>query len=632
MLTTVSPGVRTRYEARSRRSTWPLLLGTAVAFLVGWNADVSEISTGQDSDVFAGMYMATRDGLLFGTDVYGGPLTFLKYLYGYDVLLSSTAFAYTVALQLLVAAVFVWAAHAVLQSWPLATLVAATATSIRADARIYDLDGPSPVNVLAFVVCAHAMRSDSPRALRMTVAIGGGILAAIELLAKINVGLLATATIVFTLMVIGQRRRNFTLFVVAFVITGTSLWFLTGQAVGNIDDYLHLTFAVADAYTLEVASGPAVWDQSAMVVLVQGIVAAVLLGGAWFSSRQEPVTTRIGLVLLTCGFLAALSKFGFMVFGHHGFIFFTSVVGAWFAFRWGSHRRVALLAFAVLVGSYYGGYALIPPDDDDSLLTQVPGLNPVNQRPTGLLDTMSPSKARAAIRTQFDLDERILRHVGDRPVQAPPSMVWAYRWNWKPLPVYAYDLAVTPFTDGVNARELRNSDGPQRLVRDRHTGPFLESPASETALLCHFRHLYAGSGWQVLGRAHDRCETRRFLRRISVRVGQPVQVPALPNAIVLARITGVEPSAFRTAATPFVANPLPQFALDGSARRFSTSTAREGLVVAVPRRFDYPGEFRLARDIESLSILDVGGGGKAESLSIAFHAIPVDPAWSTEAR
>ncbi|MEJ7787790.1 MAG: hypothetical protein WKF96_23555 [Solirubrobacteraceae bacterium] len=600
--------------------------------MVGWNADISDAGTGLDADVFAGLYMATSQGLLFGSDVYGGPLSFLKYPAAYDLLLTGVSFAYTVLIQLLTAALLVWAGHRALGRWPLATLFAAVATSIRADARIYDIDGPSPVNILAFVACARAMRSDSPPRLRTAIAGSGGALAAIELLAKINVGLLVTATILFTLIVVDRRRHHLSLFAVAFVVTAASAWFLTGQTVGNLDDYVQLTFSVARSYTLTEASGQALWGQSFPLLLVLAVPALVLLAGAWLSTRDQRVSIRIAVTVLTFGFVVALLKFGFLTFGHHGFVFFTSIVSAWFAFQWAPDRRVAVLGFVVLVGAYYGGAAVLPPDKDDSTLTNVIGVNPLNQRPTSLLDTMLPREGRAAIRRDFELDARTVQLIGSRPVHAAPSVVWAYEFNWKPLPVFLYSLAGTPFTDQANAQALRTSAGPDRILRDEDTGPFLRSPKSEIALLCNFRHLYADSVWQVLGREPSRCGSRRVIRSVNVRPGVVVGVPSLRNTIVTASIRGIEPSALRTAGTPFLSNPSPRIALDGQARTLAGSTATEGLVVSVPRGLDYPGPFRLARDAQSLSILDVGAGGRPESLSITFRATPVRRQWEAPSR
>ncbi len=498
--------------------------------------------------------MAARDGLRFGEEIaiQYGPLGFLKFPASYDIGLASLSVTYVVIMGLLTAGLAVWAAHRWSGSWATAAVMAAIAMSLLAEQRIWQLGASAPVYVLAVVACAHVIRGDAPSWLGNALAIGGGVLAGIEVLGKVNLAVLIFVMVAFTLVVGPDRRRQLTGFGLAFLVTSASAWFLTGQSVSNVDDYVrtateiaigrsplefdmaHLLAPVAAAVAIaggwratRNVSNPRRLALGALIAFVLLVIfrssfgfdalhllalaaAAIAIAASWLTTPNVATPRRLALIALVAFFLVMIFKSSSPLTGGRAFIFFSSAVGLWFAFRWPSGRLLPLAAFALLVAIYFTAALVEPPAAGRvSTKTVIVGINPLNNRPTSLLDTESPDAGRARLRQSYRVSPRALKLIGNRPVDVlvgRAGVAWAYRLNWRPIPVFEPSMVSTRALDRLNATSLEQPGGPSRILLGSGLDiRRLSRPETNLALVCHFRQIYSDHRWQVLARVRNRC-------------------------------------------------------------------------------------------------------------------------------
>lgn len=601
-------------------------VSTLVAFLAGWNADIEDPATGSDASWQAGLYMATRDGLDFGRDIaiQYGPLGFLKFPTTYDTGLAAVSFAYVVAVGVLTAGLLVWAAHMWSQRWITAGVMAAVAVSLLAEPRIWQLGGAAPVQVTAVVACAHVVRGDAPSWLGTALAFGGGVLVGIEVLGKINLAVLLGVMVVFALVVSPDRGRNLTRFGLAFAVTVTSAWFLTGQSVANVDDYVLTSVDIMRAWSQLGSTGSL--DVSHLLAL---LATSIVLAASWLTTRGLATDRRIFLMALVAFFLLATFKSSFTLYGGGRiFIFFGSAVGVWFAFRWGAARMLPLASFGALVAMFFAAAAVVPPGDDVSTKTVAVGINPLNNRPTSLLDTISPDTGRARLRAEYELGARALSLIGDRPVHIfdEASLAWAYRLNWRPIPIFEPNIVNSSTLDRLNAASLESPGGPSRILRDvPQEAMALSMPVTGAAMLCRFRELYADSRWQVLARGPNRCEAESIVRRVSARSGETIRVPQVPGAVVRATIRGLEPGFLRVAANGFLPRRASTVTIDGESTSLQADKAAGGVILRAPTELDYAGAYRVSLQATTISFhRDITVEFRVQQVSGASAAQP-DP-------
>lgn len=601
----------------------PFCVGTLFAFLVGWNADISDPGTGLDASWQGGLYMATRAGLDFGKEIVFtyGPLGFLKFPTTYDVGLTALSFLYVVTVELLTAATLVWAAHRWSRSWVVAAGLSAIATSLLGDPRMWELGGSAPVHILTVVVCAHAVRDDTPSWLRGGLAIGGGLLVGIEVLGKLNLGVIVAVMTVATLALGPDRRRHLTWFGLTFLVTSASMWFLSGQSLTNVDDYVRTSMEIVRGWPLAVGSTS---DPGALELLAAA-AAGIGIAASWLTTRDQALPRRVFLMALVAFFLAGIFKSSFTSDGDHNLIFFSSAVGLWFAFRWGVDYKLPTAAFAALLAIYIISTALNPISEGKSTKTVVVGVNPLNNRPTSLLDTVGPDAGRARLRREYRLSARALSLIGDRAVHISPdetSVAWAYRLNWKPMPIFQANLVSTPALDRINAESLEARTGPATILRAH--GPVesaLPPGATTAALLCRFRHIYADSRWEVLARGSDRCGRGRVVRRVTLEAGETVRVPQVTNSIVRARFRGLEPGFLEVASIGVLPKRPRTIIVDGTSKALGANTGAAGALLRAPSGLDYPDPFTVSPQARTISIPSTRGLFPSPSaVAIEFRA------------
>jgi len=615
-------------------STW--VLGLIVFILTWGGGTVPPYPWSLDVSTYAGLSIATQHGLDFGGDIVFtyGPLGFLKTGLVFYPWLARLAALYAILLHLCLSLTLVYAAR---RTFPLLVAVAAAlvaAVLIRGDVAAEAVRADAAVVVLAFIWCVIALSSRSPAWPRRLVIIAGGPVAAIEILAKLNIGLIVLALVAVTALVLEEeRRRNLTILACGFGATLAGLWFATGQGIGDIGPYVRGSVQIISSYSTgaRLEYGTRDYDY-----VVGPAVVLIVAGLAWVSTRSLATGRRAAILAMLA--LVGLTSLKSGLISHEVFhmaTFYATMLGAALAFelparlgmRVAGAAAVAVIAAAGFTTSF-DGYPLTDPVEN------------IRNGGSTVLDVVVPGRledeiadARASLVSAYGLDDESLALLRHQRVHVEPSEVtaaWAYELDWSPLPIYqSYVASWQPSLDRRNAEAMASDDGPQRILRQSSNPlgryPGFDSPEATIEMLCHFTPLRTTEAWQVLGRVPDRCGEARPIGSTAAAYGEPIPVPrAGPGEVVFARVHGVQVSGLeRLRALLYRADGRRVAFDDGSNFVFVPGTAADGLLVRAPKRADFPGAYALAPESETITFIDESGGGG--EITVEFYAMPVRP-------
>ncbi len=622
---------RSEILARARAlatSTWTL---GAFVFLLTWSGGLAPAFTPHpDVSLHAGMNMAVQEGLRYGPDLAltYGPLGFLKSYLAFYEWPARLAIVYGLALHLAVSLSVVWALRrnfGLIVSLVLGLVVAALlrgelgALSVREDAAAV---------VLATIWSIAAIAPRAPGFARPLLLYGGGVFAAIELLAKLNTGLVVLAVVAIAAVAMeGDRKRNLASLGATLLGSLAVLWVASGQAIGDVGSFVSGSLEVVSGYS----SGARVefgWEDRGYDYVVAPIVLAVAIAIAWVSSREVRTVQRAAIFLVLALVAFSAYKAGFVAHEiWHMTTFYATMLGAYVAFPMPSRlaergfalaATVALAATAILAVSF-GGYPRTDPlDNVENAAATLAALVDGDELDAEIAEN------RARLTAQFELDEGSLELLEGHSVHVDPteaSAAWAYELDWEPLPAFQSYGAWTPELDEENADALASPDGPERVLRQRlevlGRYPGFESPAAMIAMLCNFEALSTTETWQVLGRVPDRCGEPRAIGTAEGAYGEPIPVPPAPEgSVVFARVDGVQVSGIESLRT-LLARSRGRTITFGGGPVWSDSnprawtlvpqTAGDGLLLRAPPGADFPAPFALAPNPETVTFrLDEG--------------------------
>lgn len=609
------------------RALWLTVIFGLAAAVITWDRVLVSPTLGLDASWILGLNLAAADGIDHGTDFVFtyGPLGFLEEPLVVDGLLAPLSALHLLALRAALAASLLWSAARSLP-WPAAALLALAATAVT----------PRAIVALALtaVWCLVALQDSAPRWAGRLVVLGGGVLAAIELLVKLNVGVTILAIVVVSALALpGPRARKLVTLAAVFAGAFSILWFAGGQGVGNLDDYARSAFEVVSGYSETAqADAPAVsWDGWA--ALVAGLAT---IGAAVFASIRLPAVRRVAVVVVVAMLVFSLAKSGFVRHDTgHVAAFFGGLGGVWIALRWqGAARLAPCVAVLALVVAFFPTTGrsvddvIVPGPAIDQLRTLlVPGER-----------EQARDEARRSLRAAYALDPRIIERIGDAPVDARPweiGLIWAHELNWRPLPVIQDYLAHTPQLDRLNAQALAAEEGPRFVLRHLGFGsprigpdgrfiPF-DAPEEARVMLCRFRAVITTEVHQLLVRGRDRCGEPRPLGSVTASYGERVAVPAArPGEAVFARIDGATASGLERLRTLLYRAAIRRIGLDEQTFRFTPRNAESGLLISAPPDLDFPAPFALAPGATTIAVGSEGGFATSEGpLEVEFHAVPL---------
>ncbi len=608
------------------------LFGVVVALLT-WDYVQIIPAAGLDASWILGLNLAADAGLDHGTQfafTYG-PLGFLEQPMVVDGLQATLGAVYLFGLRAALASSLLWAARRSF-GWPAAAAIALVVAAI-----VPRTVGSVPL-ALTILWCLIALQREAPAWTARALIYGGGALAALEAMVKLNVGVTVLAMVLIaTLALEGPRLRNLGRLAATFAGSFAILWLAAGQGIGNLDDYVSTSVEIISGYqrAMQIENGAVGWDWAAALLVVAATVAAAVA-----TSARERGAARIAIPALVAVLSFSLLKYGFVRHdaGHVAALFGVLAV-VWLAPRWrGAGRAVAVGALVVIAILYF-------PAADESLETTFEPRLAVEQ----LGDLLVPGErddaadsARAAMAAAYAVDPRILERIGDQPVDARPweiGLIWAYGLNWDPLPVIQDYSAYTPELDELNADALADPAGPRFVLR--HLGydnsslvgidgrlTTFDSPREARTLLCRFRPVLTTPTNQLLERGDaDRCGPERPLQEVEAEYGEVLTVPrGRPGEAVFARIEGAGGEGIERLRTFAYREALRSVALGPTATRFQTATAPDGILLTAPPDLDLPKPFALALNQPTIAIDSEGGFATSDGpLRVEFYAVPIGP-------
>lgn len=630
-----------REPAGTERFTAALLstpfLGVLLAALT-WPIESQVPAVGPDASWVAGLYMAVQNGLHFGTQFVFtyGPLGFLEHPALYDGGLWFVAFLYRALVYAALATSLVWAARRALPTPLAAALVYVLLVVGYLEAAAV---------LLTLVLCVGALSDRPPARAPWLIAVGGGALAAVELLGKLNFGLTIAALCLIALLGLDRRRLHLPVFGATFLIVLAAAWFGAGQTLGAIPHFVANSLQVLTGYSQAMGTdiSDVGWQRPWAIASV-----AVLVAAAAVATWRDPAPKRVAAVSLVAVFGFAMFKQSFVRQGlGNASDFFPLMLGAAVAVVWRLPRQMRRLPAgapaAVLLASLT--VLTLATLHAPSLLRALEPGEHVEYLREGLRALASPGEREALERegaermvSTYRLDPRTLSLLRGRGVDVEPweiGAAWAYRLDWQPLPVIQGYQAYTSRLDALNAAALSGSGRPTAILR-QNTAAFAgtigasiddryeawDPPAAARAMLCHYRPVRTTHAWQVLYPAPDRCGTAHLLTRVETETGAAVHVPpAAAGQIVFARVSGLGVEgleALRT--TLYRARDRWATVNGGHAWRLVPGTAEDGLILSAGRGVDFPAPFALARRARTVSF-DVSGAHR--QIEVAFYAQPV---------
>jgi hypothetical protein len=646
----LSPSARLRLRVRrpSGRavalltSSW--LLGVLIV-LVSWRPLPTTPAVGLDPSWTLALQLAAAERLHWGTELIFnyGPLGFLDFPLVAVTWAAILSALFLIAIRLALAVSIIWIARRRL-GLPLALLVAFVTVSLSGGGR-------AAVS-LAFIWCAVAIAEDPPGLARRVVLFGGGALSALELLMKVNEGLLiAVMCAVAAVTMRGSRPRNVLSFGLTFLACLVAVWFAAGQGVSNVADFAVSVAQQTRGYSSALASSQGGgWQPLAALA-----VWAAALVAAWLSSRDLAISQRVGLLLLVLGLGFVAWKEGFVrQDAGHMPLFFSWLLVPWIALPWSGRLRVpAIAGFATVAVLYFAAPSFSPQNQFrpiESVKTAVSDLrivfDPGRRESTRL-------RARFGMAVAYQLDARSLGLLKGKTVAVWPweiGIAWAYGLDWKPPPVFHSTSAYTSWLDDRAASGFASPRGPQRILRHGTNpnaiegprslgsatrygidGRYLayDAPAATLAMLCNFSALRTTERYQVLGRVPDRCGPPRLLRSTSAEYGQQVGIPRPPGRddVVFVRVHGAAPSGVEALRT-LLYRPLPTYIVFNGRKSYHLvpTVAGDGLILTARPELDFPKPFALAPNPRTVELLkDSGPFSPHHGLSFDFYAMRVRP-------
>ncbi|MGC1813898.1 MAG: hypothetical protein WA696_07145, partial [Solirubrobacterales bacterium] len=576
-------------ESRGGRVPPSWALGVIVA-LLGWRVGFHPPWIGLDPSWTAGLAMATKEGLHFGTQVVFtyGPLGFLDGSIIWFGDLGVLAFLYSAALYVGFSVALVWALRRSLPIVPsvlIAFLVIALLPLLEQSI------------LVAVIVCLGVLeRERSQRTINLLV-VGGASFAALEALGKLSTGPIVALLFLVAVIGVGARWWQVLGFLGLMGAEILLLWLLAGQSLSTIPDFLENTWQVVSGYSaaMLVQEQVAAWK-----VVLATIAAAIVTVGLVAASAQGRYRDRRARWAAT----ALMGIAGFAVFkegvvrtdaGHLSLYFSTACV-LWIAIPWGRARWRWLVAGSAVIAAM--GVPVRPP----GLSTNLNAIANVRYATDQFRTLVSGSRraklingGRFGLAIGYGLDPQMLADLRGHTVAIEPweiAVAWAYQLDWDPLPVFQNYQAYTSRLDDANAAKVESPTGPARILRENElrvfpTGdadnryPGWDPPAQARAILCNFVPLHASARWQVLGRTSNRCSSPQLIRSVDASPGTTVPVPEPGrNEVVFVRIYGAGVSGLERLSTFLLHARTRRVVVNGAqSYRLIPGTASDGLLL-----------------------------------------------------
>ena len=600
-----------------RVPTW--LLGVVVA-LLGWRLTFALPGPGLDPSWWAGLYMATHEGMQFGTDIVFtyGPLGFLGLPWLWYGGLASVAFIYLAAVYLAFACALVWTFRARLGA-PFACLIS-----------VLIIAGVPGINfsIALAALWAFAVLTKQPPRHSLTLMItAGAVFAAIEALGK-----LSSAPVIFLVLLIaliGARasRKQVAAFLGIYAFSVGALWLIAGQKLSHLPDFAINSLPIVSGYNEAMAS----YTSSRLTAAV--MVAVVVLTLVWARFGEYP-GRRARYASLAVALIVAMAMYKQGVVRSdtaHVAIFFGMLTVLWAGIPTTRRLTPGLLVGVAILGAI--AIHKYPPPGVDVIGNVKTAKRELNTLVSPSLRDQAVENGRSTLKNLYALEPEILEAMEGRSVSVDPweiAVAWAYELDWSPLPVFQNYSAYTTGLDKLNSDALESPEGPDTVLKQNTTfSPFdgryptWDPPAQALATLCNFFPAATTLGWQVLSRVPDRCAEPVSIDTVEGSFNEAVEVPAPKgDEVVFVRINGAEVHGLEKLRS-LLYKPKARYASisDGRIYRLVPATAADGLILRAGRKVaGAGGPFTPIPQTDTLEL-----GGTDGDLEFEFFSMKISP-------
>ncbi len=592
-------------RAPARVPSWLLwIAGTAALVVLTWPPSVELPKVGLDPSWVAGLSMAWRDHLDYGSQILFtyGPLGFLDHPALYDTSAYRLAVLYQVPIRT-IEAFIVWRAVSVTwgRGWGflVAWLVLAVTATLEARSVI-------AIGFAVLLLCDDRMR---PRLWWVPLL---GLWAGFELLGKQGTGVLVGGVLLIALAFApepGPRGRRIALFAAGVVLGFLGGWLASGQTLDGLPPFLWGSVQLLAGYSGAMGvEDPtlrrAYWG--AAVVIVAGALGLRAIG-------RETARAGIAPLALASAFaLFLMFKQGFVRMDPgHVTIFFGFALALVSMLPWGPalRTRAALtmaLALAVLFGSNGKDPAAVvnPWTSTEDFAQSVRLTYDASERSRLIAESRQEMYDEYAIRRPVF---EALQGGGVHAVPWEVGAIWAFGLPWRPLTVFQDYTAYTSWLDDRNTDDLDSVRAPDRILQARATTidgrlAAWDPPRQSVEILCRYRPVARQSLYRVLWRGPQRCGPPRTIATVEARWGQTVAVPRVArDELLVVEVEGLKVRGLeRIRALLF--RPRERWVSMGrQLQRVMPDTATDGLLLRAPVGLDPPGPFRRTPQARTLA-------------------------------
>jgi hypothetical protein len=614
-------------------STWsfltkgsrPFWISAVVLTLCTLPVGIGAIGASLDFSWIAGLYMAANEGRHFGTEIVYtyGPLGFLVWPSLWIGSLAVISFIYTLGLYGAFVAMLTWSIKRTVGLVTAAFIVYFTSVA-------FGFFNQLPL-MLSIGVCFIALREDRPAQGMNILVFGGGLLCAVEPLVKLSTGPPLVLMVVLAMFGSRATRRQWASFLVTAIIGFFALWFLSGQALGNLWDYFDNDVQIIKGYSeaMGYRTGET-WEAIAIVIFAIALILGIHRA-SFRDARAKLFATAITFVVAYTSF-----RYGTTQFAKSGppVVAMSSLLAVFLMAPWPPRRAPVFLVATVIVSivtvhASALGVSLDPLErvetfKESAELAIRPGLR-----------HQKIAEERNNLRTTLGVPQPILDALNGKTVNVEPweaTVAWAYELDWKPLPVFQNFTAYTQQLDRLNAATAEDSEhGPEVLLRQIPAGsagrpvfferqPAWDPPEQGFVEFCNFVPTLTEGEWQVLSRIPDRCGEPKLAGSVTVGEGERIQVPqAGKDEVVIMELHGMKLEGLEKLTALFVRPSERHMVTDGELpNRMPPDTTEDPKIVSVDRTLGHGPELPELPVIHEMRLYGASG-----PYTVDFYRVPL---------
>lgn len=418
---------------------------------------------------------------------------------------------------------------------------------------------PELAAIDGFLIVVALFEDERPAEFWIRTAMGLAVAGSLHLLVKLGSGIVLLAMgAVVALNAPNRSLRGLGRWAGSGAITLLAVWLILGQRLVDLPRWLYLSQQFLAGYSEAMSLSPGGFKALEPVI---GVTAGILLivAIALRPAGARPRRTKRLAVLLVTGCVLYFAKQGFVRHDFHSHIYFVFLLVAGLTLPMFARRPVTFgVANAVLFTLFLTSQERGIPLSAGQIASSVRAFaEQIRLFVSADYRRNFEWNQLFTLRRSLAVPEVMVTKIGRSRVHVDPwmtSAIWAYGFDWKPVPIFQRFAAYTPALDAANAEMLADPRGPEAILLqknhtiDRHHLLF-ESPAYALSRLCHFGVTEDQENWQLLQRIGRRCGPERVMDVVFATEGLAIKVPQArtPNALVVARIRARERGATKLA-------------------------------------------------------------------------------------